>query len=364
MTRLKLLGTVAAATFALPAQAEVPRVIADIAPVHSLVAQVMDGLGTPDLLIEPGTDAHNLTLRPTVARQLDAANLVVRVGPELTPWLEDPLSSLASDAEILTLLDTDGWTPRMYAEADAAHDHAEGEDDHDHDHDEKHDHDHADADHDHEEHDHADHDHGDHDDDHDHDHAAEGGEDHAVEEAHNHDHDHDHTGLDPHAWLDPQIAVVWVGAIRDALIEADPENAGIYTQNADDATTRLATLEEDVAEALPGSARGTWLAPHDFMGYFGARFDTPSAAAVAEGDAAAPGPGRVGDLREMVEDGTVTCVLTESNTNENRAATLTEGTSARTGFVNATGAGLTPGPDLYSDLLQQIAATLAECTAS
>ena len=30
--------------------AEAPRVVADIAPIHSLVARVMDGLGTPDLI--------------------------------------------------------------------------------------------------------------------------------------------------------------------------------------------------------------------------------------------------------------------------------------------------------------------------
>jgi zinc transport system substrate-binding protein len=33
------------------ARADTPQVIADIAPVHSLVAQIMDGVGTPELLL-------------------------------------------------------------------------------------------------------------------------------------------------------------------------------------------------------------------------------------------------------------------------------------------------------------------------
>ena len=45
-TTATLLGTVA--------HAEVPNVVADIAPVHSLVARVMEGVGTPDLIIPPG----------------------------------------------------------------------------------------------------------------------------------------------------------------------------------------------------------------------------------------------------------------------------------------------------------------------
>ena len=36
------------------ALAEVPRVATDIAPVHSLVAQVMGELGEPALLVRPG----------------------------------------------------------------------------------------------------------------------------------------------------------------------------------------------------------------------------------------------------------------------------------------------------------------------
>ena len=43
------------------------------------------------------------------------------------------------------------------------------------------------------------------------------------------DHDeHDHGIFDPHVWLDPVLAVRQIYNIRDALVEADPDNAQTY----------------------------------------------------------------------------------------------------------------------------------------
>ena len=38
--------------------AESPKVAVDIAPVHSLVARVMQGVDTPDLIIRSGASPH------------------------------------------------------------------------------------------------------------------------------------------------------------------------------------------------------------------------------------------------------------------------------------------------------------------
>ncbi len=41
-----------------------PQVAADIAPVHSLVARVMAGVGAPALIVPPGASPHGHALRP------------------------------------------------------------------------------------------------------------------------------------------------------------------------------------------------------------------------------------------------------------------------------------------------------------
>lgn len=107
-------------SIALPAWADVPRVVTDIPPVHALTAQVMGDLATPVLLLEKGADEHDFALRPSQMRDIAAADLIVWVGPELTPWLDRAL--LATPAPQLGLLAAKTTQTRAFA----------GEDDHDH----------------------------------------------------------------------------------------------------------------------------------------------------------------------------------------------------------------------------------------
>jgi len=95
-----------------------PKVLTDIAPIHSLVAQVMDEVGTPDILLPPGADPHSYSLRPSDAQRLSQADVVIWVGHGLTPWLDDPLATLAPRARKLALLETAGWTALSMREID------------------------------------------------------------------------------------------------------------------------------------------------------------------------------------------------------------------------------------------------------
>lgn len=105
---------------ALPALAEVPRIVTDIPPIHALVSQVMGDLGRPELLLEKGADEHDFQLRPSQMRDISDADLVVWVGPELTPWLDRALAS--SDTMSLKLLQTPGT---VLQNLPAGHDHSD-----------------------------------------------------------------------------------------------------------------------------------------------------------------------------------------------------------------------------------------------
>ena len=180
------------ATFLAPtAWADAPRVVADIAPLHSLVAQVMKGVGTPDLLIEPTASPHSYALRPSQAAALEEADIVVTTSEILTPWLADPVSSLASDALVLEVMTLEG----------AVHHDLRGDED--------------------------DYDHG-------HDHSGEHGDD----------------DLDPHGWLDPANAKLWIGAIETCLSAADPENSDAYGANALKAVQSLTALTARIDSQL------------------------------------------------------------------------------------------------------------------
>jgi len=72
---------------ATPAKADPPRVIASIAPLHSLVAGVMAGVGTPDLLLSGSVSPHDFALTPSDARRIAAADLVIWIGAPLESFL-------------------------------------------------------------------------------------------------------------------------------------------------------------------------------------------------------------------------------------------------------------------------------------
>lgn len=110
------------------AMAEVPRVVTDIPAVHSIVGMVMGKLGTPELLLEPGADEHDFQLKPSQMEAISTADLVIWVGPDLTPWLDSALDSRGEGGAVLTLFDDVGTYKISYFVGTEAlsEDHAEG----------------------------------------------------------------------------------------------------------------------------------------------------------------------------------------------------------------------------------------------
>lgn len=344
-------ATVALMTAAGLAAADVPRVAVDIAPVHGLVARVMQGVGEPALVVPPGASPHGYALRPSEARALDQADLVFWIGESLTPWLQGPLEKLAQDAHRVELLEVAGTTQFAFRAGARfeAHDHGDheghGHDDHGH---EGHDH----GEHDHDDHGHEGHDHGEHDHD---DHGHEG-HDHDG-----HDHGHHHDGVDPHAWLLPQNAQVWMDLIADELVEHDPENAATYRKNAEAGKQEIAAAAAEVSAMLAPHLDRQFIVFHDAYQYFEQGFGLAAAGAISLSDAAKPSPARVAEVRDVVAELEVSCVFSEPQFNPGLVATVLDGTGAGTAVLDPLGTSLEPGPQFYPTLLQSLGAAIAGC---
>lgn len=54
----------------------------------------------------------------------------------------------------------------------------------------------------------------------------------------------------PHAWMSPANAVIYVENIRKALVKMDPDNEGAYTENAAAYTAKIKALDEPVRQKL------------------------------------------------------------------------------------------------------------------
>lgn len=351
-----------------PALADVPRVATDILPVHSLVARVMEGVGTPDLVLPPGASPHGFSMRPTQAAAIENAEIVFWIGDALTPWLSEPLEVLAGDALHVALLEADGTRLIETSEDDHGHGEDKDHDDHD-DHDDHADHkdEHDHADHDDHKDDHAKHDDHDGHDDHD-DHAKhddhDGHDDHAKHDDHDDHAGHDHGPIDPHAWLDPANAAVWLALIADTLSDADPDNAATYQANAKAGIGALASLGQDMTANVAGLQDKPFAVYHEAYAYLGQATGVEPNFSLADTDADLPTPRRIATLRERAIDENVTVVFVEPGTNPSLIDTAFEGVSVTTCEVDPLGGNLPAGPNQYWQSLLQISQIMAECGAN
>lgn len=296
-----------------PAFAAPPAIVADTPITGSLVQQVLGDLGTVRVLLPKGASAHHYQMRPSDARSLQDAGMLIWTGPELTPWLGRAADSLGEGRTQLRLLQVPGTALRNYG---GGHD------------------DHGDDGHEHEDHDHS----------------------------HDHDHDHDHSGTDPHAWLNPDNAALWLSAIADRLATADPDNAAAYRDNASAAGQALTAIDAQIsADLAPHRDKGI-VVFHDAYGYFTDHYGMQPAAPLSPGDASTPSAARIAALRDQIADSGADCAFPEYGHDPRLIATATEGSTTRTGAaLDPEGSGLEQGADLYGQVLTGLAQTLGDC---
>ncbi|MBW8636229.1 zinc ABC transporter substrate-binding protein [Hoeflea sp. WL0058] len=349
--RLALPVLAAAGFLSTTALADV-KVVASIKPVHSLVASIMEGAGSPEILVDGAASPHTYSLKPSQARSLADADVVFWVGPSLEPFLEKPLETIAEGSTSVALDDAPGLALLDVREGGAF---------------EEHDHDHEGHD-DHAEHDHDDHDgHDDHEehDDEKHEEAGHEGEGHDHDDHDNEKHaheDHDgHHSFDPHIWLDPVNASAMADAIAASLQMADPENAALYAENLATLKTRLNSLIEGVAPVVEPVKQKPFIVFHDAYHYFENRFGLSAAGSITISPEVSPGAARISEIREKVSDLKAVCVFSEPQFESSLVGAIIEGTDAKTAVLDPLGAELANGPDLYFSLIGNMADSMADC---
>jgi ABC-type Zn uptake system ZnuABC Zn-binding protein ZnuA len=79
---------------------------------------------------------------------------------------------------------------------------------------------------------------------------------------------------DPHFWLDPNLVLVYVQNIRDALIEADFQGKDLYNKNAEEYSAKLIELDAWIAEEVKKipTDRRLLVTNHESFGYYADRY--------------------------------------------------------------------------------------------
>ena len=332
------------------------KVVTSIKPIHSLVSYIMEGVGSPDLIVDGYNSPHGFSLKPSHAKMLQEADIVIYVGEGVEEFLEKPLESIASNAVKFELLGQSGIKKLKFRERnifDGHDDHGDKEDDHDDDdkHAKKDDHD---DDHDKEGHKEDDHD------DHDHDKEGKKKDDHDDHGHDEHGHEgHAHGEFDPHIWLDPMNAKVILKEMAEHMIEKDQKNASIYKSNLKKGLKDLDKLTSDVKSDLNKDFKS--IVFHDAYQYFEKRFDVNVLGAFTVNTDVLPGAEQLSEIREIIEHDKVSCIFSEPQFNPDIIKAVAKDTNVATGVIDPLGATLNPGKDLYFDLISNMSKSFKGC---
>ena len=329
-----ILSTISLLTFISYAKAET-KVVASIKPIHSLISYVMDGVGTPDLLIDGSSSPHTFQLKPSHASMLQEADIVFWIGEDLETFLETPLESIAKDAKQVTLMESKDIELLKFREKNVFDDHDDHGDDHD---------EHGDE---HEEH-------GD-----EHDEHEEHGDEHDEHDEHAHHDGHNHGEFDMHFWLDPEIAKTIVRIAAKEMSEIDPANASKYEANAAKALNELDQLINDIRSKINKDA--TYVVFHDAYQYFEQRFGIEVIGALTVNPEVLPGAKQLAEIRGVIEHEGVNCLFSEPQLNPSIAETIASDTDVKAAVLDPLGAKLEPGKDLYFDVISDIASSFESC---
>lgn len=287
---------------AVPALAEVPRVVATTKPVHSLVAAVMGDLGTPDLIVKGAASPHTYSLRPSDATNLEAADVVFWTGHGLELFLQDSIATLAPNARTVALSENPDIELLPIREGGAFEPHDDGD-----------------------------------------------------------EHEDEHGEKDMHFWLDPVNAAAMVTQIADVLARVDPADADAYLTNARAEIARLDALVAATHAKLQPVAGKAFIVFHDAYQYFEHRFGLTIVGSITVTPDTLPGAQRIRELRDKVRTAGALCVFAEPQFEPAVVDTVIGGTTAKAAVLDPEGAGLTEGPELYEQLITGLADSLVAC---
>jgi len=217
---------------------------------------------TIETIIPAGVDVHTFEPSPADAQKLAGADLIVMNGLGLDEWALSLLEAAGkSEEDVLELAEgideSNAW---VYLEGEE-HDEEEGEE-----------------------------------------HSEEEGE------------EHGHGGTDPHIWLDPKGAAIYVDRIAARVAAELPERAAEIESARDAGLAEIAALDEELRvgfAAIDASTRKI-VTFHDAFGYFARAYEIEIVGVAVEAPGQEPSAKEIAALIDAIKAAGVTSVFSEA----------------------------------------------------
>jgi len=287
------------------------KVVVSIKPFHSLVSSVMQGVSEPALLLNGNNSPHTYSLRPSAAVKLQNADLVFWGGENLEGFLAKPIHSLAAGARVVSFEDTPGLILRPFRSVKEWQEL---------------------------------------------DPESKNDQDHVKKRKINR-----LPGNDPHIWLDPLNAQKITQYLIQILSKFDPENSQTYHSNGKKTILRLSDLNIQLETKMSSVSSKPYIVFHDAYQYFEKRYQLNPIASVTVNSGTSTSVGRLIDIRKKIKIKKVLCIFTEPQFSPKLVQTVISGTAVKKGILDPIGTRISPGPEMYFTLLNNISHSISTC---
>lgn len=139
--------------------------------------------------------------------------------------------------------------------------------------------------------------------------------------------------VDPHIWTSLRNARQMLKTIRDALVEADPDNTELFDNNLAKYDAEFALLDQTIREALSDRSLDVFVSNHAAFGYFAADYGLTMIPVLGLEPDAEPDAAQMQRIIELVKTYQIPVILYEDVTDTKVAQTIADETGAKTGLL-------------------------------
>jgi zinc transport system substrate-binding protein len=276
----------------------------------------MEGVGTPDLLIEANSSAHTHQLKPTEALKLNTAEIIIWVGPIYETAIQNSIDAVRKSVQLITVSDLQGIhllpTRAFHHPIDGC--------------------------------------------------AVDLLQCHLGHHHHEGDHHHEIPGKDGHLWLAAPNAKVIVKGIAAQLSQLDQRNAPHYLANSQKIIKKIDELHADITQEMKPIKGTKYLTYHDFTQYFDMAYGTECVGAVRVNPEVEPTATALQDVRHEISHG-AKAIFSEPQFDTKTLRTIADDTNAIYAQLDGLGFGLDAGPDLYFEMMRRFASDMKKALA-
>lgn len=282
-----------------------PQVVVSITPFYALVAAVMEGVWTPQLLVQSGASPHEYALKPSEIQCLQQADLIFWAGPALETFLVKPLDNLTKthpSTMIVELVKTPGLLLLPVR-------------------------------------------HG------------------VTWEVHTHSHRGNAPPFnrDMHFWLDPKNAILLTNYIVHSLSKLDPTHKAQYQKNGKNLNQRLEKLNAQLALQLQAVQNIPYFVFHDAYQYFEYRYQLQGVGAITLHPEIPPSAQRLSIIRDMIKKSKIQCIFTEPQFSSKAVHSIIQDLSVKSAELDPEGQAAQKNANGYFQLLENLANAMQQC---